>query len=121
MADLTNGQRVTHKSVRGVMKVNKVAVKKGYTRCQYQVNGRTIQEDFPTDELVPVADVKIPSPINECAQLLEQAVLKLMDEGIERSKAIERVERNFFHLSNSNLTVTLAAICSENPFDPDWN
>lgn len=39
--------------------------------------------------------------------VLEQAVLKLMDRGIEQDKSIERVSHNFSRLNSSNLLVTL--------------
>lgn len=110
MADLKKGQRVTHPSVNAVLIVNspasiggmrtsngiyKTATRKGHTNCKYQANGRMVQADFPTNELVPVADVEIRSSIDTCKQLLEQAVLKLMDRGIEQDKSIERVRHNF--------------------------
>lgn len=135
MADFKKGQRVTHRTVKGVMVVNgsasiggvrtsighfKAATKKGYTSCTYRINGRTVQMDFPTSELVLVPDFKIRSAEDECNQFLQQAINRLTDRGMEQDTAFARVTSNFKRLNSSDLHITLEALCSENPFDPDW-
>lgn len=136
MVDFKKGQRVTHPKVNCVMVVNgsasiggvktsnghfKAATKKGYTSCTYRINGRTNQIDFPTHELVLVPDVKLRRPEDELNQLLQQAIKSLTDGGMEQDTAIAMVVDNFKRLNNSNVPITLVALCSENPFDPDWN
>lgn len=135
MVDFKKGQRVTHPTVNCVMVVNgsasiggvktsdghfKAATKKGHTSCTYRINGRTIQIDFPTHELVLAPDVKLRRPEDELNQLLQQAIKRLTDGGMEQDTATEKVVNNFKLLNNSNLPINLVALCSEYPFDPDW-
>lgn len=70
MTQLKRGQHVKHHSVSVVMTVNEKAVicaakhmsnhsthiagKADYTNCRYSLNGKDIQKDFPTNELVLV-------------------------------------------------------------------
>ncbi|MEE1982757.1 hypothetical protein [Shewanella xiamenensis] len=135
MVDFKKGQRVTHPTVNCEMVVDgsasiggvrtsngnfRSAPKMGYTSCTYRANGRTIKSDFPTSELVLVQKAKLRTPEEEMNQFLQNAIKILTDGGMEQDTAIEKVINNFKSLNNSNMPITLVALCSENPFDPDW-